>query len=97
MTPSPIAPATTSPAVPAAAGTATNGGAPAPTRTNTKTSTVHCGTDYYVNSSGTCVHRPVTAPAAPAGATAECVDGTYSYSQHRQGTCSHHGGVKRWL
>ena len=34
---------------------------------------------------------------APAGATAECRDGTYSYSAHRRGTCSHHGGVKRWL
>lgn len=34
---------------------------------------------------------------APAGATAICVDGTYSYSQHRSGTCSHHGGVTQWL
>jgi len=57
----------------------------------------HCGADYYVNSSGNCVHNPVIAPAAPAGATAECKDGTYSFSQHRQGTCSHHGGVKQWL
>ncbi len=30
------------------------------------------------------------------GATAECWDGTCSYSAHRQGTCSHHGGVKEW-
>jgi Protein of unknown function (DUF3761) len=33
----------------------------------------------------------------PVGATARCVDGTYSYSQHRSGTCSHHGGVVEWL
>jgi Protein of unknown function (DUF3761) len=33
----------------------------------------------------------------PAGATAECRDGSYSFSQHRRGTCSHHGGVSRWL
>ncbi len=33
----------------------------------------------------------------PAGATAECRDGSYSFSQHRSGTCSHHGGVSRWL
>lgn len=26
-----------------------------------------------------------------------CRDGTYSFSQHRAGTCSHHGGVARWL
>jgi hypothetical protein len=38
-----------------------------------------------------------TAPAAPAGATAICNDGTYSYSRHRSGTCSHHGGVREWL
>lgn len=34
---------------------------------------------------------------APLGATAECNDGTYSFSQNRRGTCSHHGGVRRWL
>ncbi len=33
----------------------------------------------------------------PKGATAQCRDGTYSYSKHRSGTCSHHGGVKTWL
>jgi uncharacterized protein DUF3761 len=37
------------------------------------------------------------ATAAPPGATARCVDGTYSYSQHHSGTCSHHGGVAQWL
>jgi Protein of unknown function (DUF3761) len=37
------------------------------------------------------------AVAAPPGATALCRDGTYSYSKHRSGTCSGHGGVKRWL
>lgn len=31
------------------------------------------------------------------GATAVCRDGSYSYSRHRRGTCSHHGGVARWL
>lgn len=29
--------------------------------------------------------------------TAQCYDGTYSYSTGRQGTCSHHGGVKYWF
>lgn len=52
---------------------------------------------HYVNSSGNCVLRPVAAPSAPAGATAKCGDGTYSSSQHRQGTCSRHGGVATWL
>lgn len=31
------------------------------------------------------------------GASAICNDGTLSYSEHRKGTCSHHGGVKEWL
>ncbi|WP_396136824.1 DUF3761 domain-containing protein [Curtobacterium sp. BRB10] len=26
-----------------------------------------------------------------------CVDGAYSYSQSRRGTCSGHGGVATWL
>ena len=33
----------------------------------------------------------------PPGATALCRDGTYSFSQTHSGTCSHHGGVARWL
>lgn len=31
------------------------------------------------------------------GASAECKDGTYSASKTRRGTCSGHGGVKRWI
>jgi hypothetical protein len=52
---------------------------------------------YYTNSDGQRVHSPECAPSAPAGATAQCRDGSYSFSQHRQGTCSHHGGVAHWL
>ena len=37
------------------------------------------------------------AGSVPAGATARCRDGTYSFSAHRAGTCSHHGGVAAWL
>jgi Protein of unknown function (DUF3761) len=33
----------------------------------------------------------------PPGATARCRDGTYSFSKHHSGTCSHHGGVAAWL
>lgn len=42
---------------------------------------------------------PATSEAqeTPAGATAICNDGTYSYSQNHSGTCSHHKGVKVWL
>ena len=37
------------------------------------------------------------ASSPPPGATARCRDGTYSFSKHRSGTCSHHGGVAVWL
>jgi hypothetical protein len=51
----------------------------------------------YVNSKGQSVKRPENCSAAPQGATAQCRDGTYSFSQSRRGTCSHHGGVEKWL
>ena len=37
------------------------------------------------------------ADGGPVGATARCRDGTYSFSQHHQGACSHHRGVAEWL
>jgi hypothetical protein len=57
-----------------------------------------CRSGYYENSSHRCVKRPVKPPkpAWPAGSTARCRDGSYSFSQHRSGTCSHHGGVAAW-
>ncbi|WP_141964136.1 DUF3761 domain-containing protein [Actinoallomurus bryophytorum] len=41
-------------------------------------------------------HAP-KAPAHPAGATAVCRDGTFSYAAHHQGACSHHGGVLKFF
>jgi hypothetical protein len=38
-----------------------------------------------------------SAVTVPNGASAICNDGTHSYSQSRRGTCSHHGGVAKWL
>jgi|GEM_PF-2513587 hypothetical protein len=53
---------------------------------------------HYTNSDGQQVHSPAYSPGGmPDGATALCGDETYSFSQHRSGTCSHHGGVARWL
>ena len=53
----------------------------------------------YVNSSGQWVPSPTRTPdnQPPAGATARCRDGTFSFSQSRSGTCSYHGGVAEWL
>lgn len=53
--------------------------------------------EYYTAVSGHRVHRPVQANRPPAGASAQCRDGSYSFSEHHRGTCSHHGGVARWL
>jgi hypothetical protein len=72
---------------------------PAPQATAPATTPGPCAADYYRNSNGVCVYRPVKTQnsAVPAGATAQCRDGSYSFSQHRSGTCSHHGGVAKWL
>lgn len=53
----------------------------------------------YTNSDGVEVHSPAHTRSgkAPTGASARCRDGSYSFSQHRRGTCSHHGGVAAWL
>ncbi len=52
---------------------------------------------YYTNSFGEIVQSPSIFTSVPNGATARCVDGTYSFSRSRNGTCSHHGGVAEWL
>jgi hypothetical protein len=54
--------------------------------------------DYYTNTYGERVRRPAFRnDGPPAGASAQCRDGSYSFSRSRRGTCSHHGGVARWL
>jgi len=69
---------------------------------------VHSSTDLYVpglsnnrhymNSDSDSVHSPAySGGGVPDGATAQCRDGTFSFSRHHQGTCSHHGGVAKWL
>jgi hypothetical protein len=53
----------------------------------------------YINKDGLQVHPPAHTKDGrqPVGASAQRRDGSYSFSRHRQGTCSHHGGVSRWL
>lgn len=59
---------------------------------------LYTGRGYY-NSQGIWVPSPTHTPdgSPPDGASARCRDGTYSFSMSRRGTCSHHGGVARWL
>jgi uncharacterized protein YraI len=54
-------------------------------------------TKYYTNVDGHKVEVPRLSDSVPVGATALCRDGTYSFSRNRRGTCSHHGGVAKWL
>jgi cell division protein FtsB len=58
-----------------------------------------CPSGSYKNVDGDCIPGPSDDPTlpVPGGPTATCADGTYSYSQNRSGTCSHHGGVGSWL
>jgi uncharacterized protein YgiM (DUF1202 family) len=63
----------------------------------TTTHAGHSKVKHYINSAGERVQSPTYYNSAPAGATALCRDGTYSFSGSRRGTCSHHGGVQVWL
>jgi Protein of unknown function (DUF3761) len=59
-------------------------------------SVMECPQGYYRAASGDCVHRPVCGvPSPPAGATAKCADGCYSFSEHPYDdeTCNRHGGA----
>ena len=70
----------------------------ATTKTKPNNGKVNC-TDNgtYQNSRGETVRRPENCSAPPEGASAQCRDGSYSFSRSRRGTCSHHGGVAKWL
>jgi hypothetical protein len=52
---------------------------------------------FYINKDGQRVQSPTYSKTVPPGATAQCRDGTYSFSRNHRGTCSHHGGVSKWL
>lgn len=70
-----------------------------PTPTVDQSSNGLSNDNSYTNVDGNQVHSPAYSNngEVPVGATARCGDGTYSFSQHRSGTCSHHGGVAQWL
>lgn len=53
--------------------------------------------NHYINVDGDRIQSPTYYPKTPNGASAICNDNTYSFSTHRKGTCSSHGGVKKWL
>jgi len=79
---------------------------PKPNASQTNQGAYPSGTDShlieqgsYVNHDGFTIHRPAHTESGlpPPGASAQCADGSFSFSTHHSGTCSHHGGVARWL
>jgi hypothetical protein len=83
---------------PAANQSASRTSSGSPTPTTSKPAQPNCTNNgTYVNSKGQTVPRPENCAGPPKGATAQCRDGSYSFSQSRRGTCSHHGGVAKWL
>lgn len=56
------------------------------------------GGNCYIASSGDCVPYPQRGPQPP-NATAQCTDGSWSFSEHphASGTCHGHGGVQQYL
>ena len=54
-----------------------------------------CNNNYYVNSSGHVLHSP-SCGQEHEKRTAECRDGSVSFSEHHRGACSYHGGVAHW-
>ena len=43
------------------------------------------------------IEEPRAPTAETRKPTAKCRDGSFSYSKHRSGTCSSHGGVQEWM
>lgn len=72
-------------------------GSPVATSAHLSTVGPLCKRGYYKNVDGICVHSPTHSSSVPAGATAKCRDGSYSFSLHASGTCSYHGGVAVWI
>jgi Protein of unknown function (DUF3761) len=70
---------------------------PPPTPAPSESQLVEHGS--YINKDGIPVHSPahIKNGEQPVGASAQCRDGSYSFSRHHRGTCSHHGGVSRWF
>ncbi|HEX3100060.1 MAG TPA: DUF3761 domain-containing protein [Patescibacteria group bacterium] len=68
------------------------------TQATTKSTAPLSNDNHYQNVDGDSIHSPAYTQdnSVPAGASAQCGDGTYSFSAHRSGTCSHHGGVATW-
>jgi Protein of unknown function (DUF3761) len=54
-----------------------------------------CNARHYLNVDGQAIHSP-SCGSENEKRTADCRDGSVSFSKHHSGTCSGHGGVARW-
>jgi Protein of unknown function (DUF3761) len=58
---------------------------------------MQCSKGYYKAASGDCVHKPVCTPSPPPGATGQCVDGCFTFSEdpNDDDTCHGRGGLQK--
>jgi hypothetical protein len=58
---------------------------------------MQCSKGYDKAASGDCVHKPVCAPSPPPGATGQCADGCFTFSEdpNADDTCHGRGGLQK--
>jgi hypothetical protein len=58
---------------------------------------LQCAKDYYKAVSGDCVHKPVCTASRPPGATGQCADGCFTFSEdpNDEHTCHGRGGLQK--
>lgn len=56
-----------------------------------------CDYGYNPDTVSCCDEDDYSCEIRDSGATAQCNDFTFSFSQSRSGTCSYHEGVLRWI
>lgn len=91
ITSTPVSPKTPVTPIPVQTPTSAQTYVPAPTPVYVPPATT------YTPPTTTQSQSPIQSSSVPAGATAICKDGSYSFSTSHSGTCSHHGGVVNWL
>jgi hypothetical protein len=65
---------------------------PTRTRTATRTSSMTRTPKPYIPPA----YIPPPPSGHPSGTSGQCNDGSYTYAVHKQGACSHHGGIAQW-